>query len=90
MSLQPNGISAHMYPDGQGLVTIRMKPDSQGRFGFKVKVRFTREFYEFFGFTNLYKNKMFLTIQLCLLYKLLNLYLFYFSRHVFFYQISYM
>ena len=35
-SLQPNG---NAYGDGHGLVTIRMKPDSQGRFGFNVKVR---------------------------------------------------
>lgn len=26
-------------PDTHGLVTIRMKPDAQGRFGFNVKVR---------------------------------------------------
>ncbi|BFY98244.1 hypothetical protein BsWGS_01284 [Bradybaena similaris] len=30
----PNG---HGHPDGLGLVTIRMKPDEQGRFGFNVK-----------------------------------------------------
>ena len=35
LSLQPNG---GPYADGHGLVTIRMKPDSQGRFGFNVKV----------------------------------------------------
>ena len=34
-SLQPNG---NAYGDGHGLVTIRMTPDSQGRFGFNVKV----------------------------------------------------
>ena len=33
--LQPNG---SVFNDGHGLVTIRMKPDSQGRFGFNVKV----------------------------------------------------
>ena len=35
VSLQPNGNS---YPEGPGLVTIRMTPDEQGRFGFNVKV----------------------------------------------------
>ncbi|BFZ01359.1 hypothetical protein BsWGS_04397 [Bradybaena similaris] len=30
----PNGNS---HPEGQGLVTIRMKPDEKGRFGFNVK-----------------------------------------------------
>ncbi|KAJ8313697.1 hypothetical protein KUTeg_008258 [Tegillarca granosa] len=30
----PNG---NGYPEGHGLVTIRMKPDDQGRFGFNVK-----------------------------------------------------
>lgn len=35
ISLQPNG---NGYIDGQGLVTIRMIPDEQGRFGFNVKV----------------------------------------------------
>ncbi|CAG5120348.1 unnamed protein product, partial [Candidula unifasciata] len=30
----PNGKS---HPEGQGLVTIRMKPDEKGRFGFNVK-----------------------------------------------------
>ena len=33
--LQPNGSA---FGDNHGLVTIRMKPDSQGRFGFNVKV----------------------------------------------------
>ena len=34
--LQPNGGTP--YQDGHGLVSIRMKPDAQGRFGFNVKV----------------------------------------------------
>ena len=33
---QPNG---NGFSDGHGLVTIRMKPDEKGRFGFNVKVR---------------------------------------------------
>ena len=33
--LQPNGNAYETH----GLVTIRMKPDAQGRFGFNVKVR---------------------------------------------------
>ena len=33
---QPNG---NCVSDGHGLVTIRMKPDDHGRFGFNVKVR---------------------------------------------------
>ena len=33
---QPNG---NGYTDGHGLVTIKMKPDKEGRFGFNVKVR---------------------------------------------------
>lgn len=33
--VQPNGHAV----DNHGLVTIRMKPDPQGRFGFNVKVR---------------------------------------------------
>ncbi|KAK2173047.1 hypothetical protein NP493_908g02008 [Ridgeia piscesae] len=39
----PAGATARAYPngsvfnDGHGLVTIRMKPDAQGRFGFNVK-----------------------------------------------------
>ena len=37
-----------MYPDGQGLVTIRMKPDSQGRFGFNVKVRSSMILFQYF------------------------------------------
>ena len=32
--LQPNG---NGFLDGQGLVTLRMIPDEQGRFGFNVK-----------------------------------------------------
>jgi hypothetical protein len=32
---QPNG---NCVSDGHGLVTIRMKPDDHGRFGFNVKV----------------------------------------------------
>ena len=38
---QPNGNA--YSSDSQGLVTIKMKPDPQGRFGFNVKVRESNE-----------------------------------------------
>ena len=67
--LQPNGNAYETH----GLVTIRMKPDAQGRFGFNVKVRrftFGTTLHCCTPRTALCVNKMLITLYrvLCLWY----------------------
>lgn len=52
MYLQSNG---NCVADGHGLVTIRMKPDDHGRFGFNVKVS---EFFRLFTKRKLKWNQL--------------------------------